>query len=262
MALRAAAKALVEAVIGRDIRRIEPGSIALIPQRQRHQAWFCHALQLQWLLDTHRVDLVIDVGANEGQFAQRLRHVYSGEIISFEPLSEPFGRLAQAARTDPRWRVHQCALGSEEATGTIHVASDSAFSSFLVANEFSQQHFRRSGTLSEELVRVKRLDDVLAPVLTGTAPRRLFLKLDTQGYDLEVFKGLGKYADQMMMMQSEVSLVPIYEQMPHWTESIATYENAGLYVAGMFPVTRDDATGRVIEYDCLMVRGHEQASAR
>jgi hypothetical protein len=68
--LRAAAKALVETVIRRDIKTIEPDSIALIAKHQRHTAWFCHDLQLQWFLDTRQVDLVIDVGANEGQFVR------------------------------------------------------------------------------------------------------------------------------------------------------------------------------------------------
>ena len=53
-------------------------------------------------------------------------------------------------------------------------------------------------------------------------------------------------------MQSEVSLIPIYEDMPHWTESIEMYEAAGFGVVGLYPVTRDD--GRVIEYDCLLKR--------
>ena len=63
-----------------------------------------------------------------------------------------------------------------------------------------------------------------------------------------------------MVMQSEVSLMTIYNGMPHWTESIEMYERAGLHVAGMFPVTRD-ATGRIIEYDCLLVRSAAPAVA-
>ena len=258
--LRTMAKALVETVIGRDIRSIEPGTVAFIDKRNRHHAWFSYDLQLQWLLETNDVDLVVDVGANEGQFAQRVRRVYAGEIMSFEPVSAPFGRLAELARADPRWSAHQLALGSADATATIHVASDTAFSSLLPANEFSRQRFRRSVVLSEEAVCVKRLDDVLAPLLGATGRRRLFLKLDTQGYDLEVFNGLGARLDQVMVMQSEVSLMTIYNGMPHWTESIDMYERAGLHVAGMFPVTRD-ATGRIIEYDCLLVRGATPAAS-
>lgn len=253
MTLRRMAKALVETVIGRDIRSVEHGAVAFVDKRQRHRAWFCYDLQLQWLLETNNIDLVVDVGANEGQFAQRVRRVFGGEIMSFEPVSAAFARLAQVARGDPRWSVHRLALGSADATATIHVASDTSFSSLLVANEFSRQRFRRSVVLSEETVRVKRLDDVLAPLLGTAHRRRLFLKLDTQGYDLEVFNGLGTHLDRVIVMQSEVSLVTIYNGMPHWTESIDTYERAGLHVAGMFPVTRD-ARGRVVEYDCLLVR--------
>ena len=258
--LRRMAKALVETVIGRDIRSMEQGAVAFIDKRQRHHAWFCYDLQLQWLLETNNVDLVVDVGANEGQFAQRVRRVYAGEIVSFEPVSAPFARLAQLAHRDPRWSVHQLALGSADATATIHVASDTSFSSLLPANEFSRQRFRRSAVLSEEAVCVKRLDEVLAPLL-GTTRRHLFLKLDTQGYDLEVFNGLGTQVDQVMVMQSEISLVTIYNGMPRWTEAIDTYERAGLHVAGMFPVTRD-GDGRIIEYDCLLVRNTTTTDGR
>lgn len=256
MGLRAATKKFAENVSRCVIKKIEPDSIALIPRRQRHEAWFSYDLQLEWLLNLHRVDLVVDVGANEGQFARRLRHVYDGAIMSFEPVSRTFARLSNEAHGDRSWSTHQLALGNEEGKATIHVADDTSFSSLLVANEFSRSRFRRSAVLAEEVVEVKRLDDVLAPVLNGPTPRRVFLKLDTQGYDLRVFEGMGDYAGSVVMMQSEISLVPIYEGMPHWTESIATFESAGLHVAGMFPVTRAPG-GRVIEYDCLLVRERE-----
>ena len=55
-------------------------------------------------------------------------------------------------------------------------------------------------------------------------------------------------------MQSEVSCIPIYEGMPHLTQQIATYEEAGFASAGMFPVTWDHETLAVIEFDVLMVR--------
>ena len=253
MTLRRAAKTFVETIIGRDIKRIEPNAVVCIDKRQREEAWFCYDLQLKWLLEANRVDLAIDVGANEGQFARRLRRVFAGDIVSFEPVSAPFGRLADAARGDPHWSVHQLALGSVSTTATIHVASSSDFSSFLRPNDFSLKRFPRSAAQSDELVSVERLDNVLERLTGDLSQRRVFLKLDTQGYDLEVFSGLGRYADRVAIMQSEVSLVNIYEGMPHWTDSIDAYERAGLHVAGMFPVTRD-REGRIIEYDCLLVR--------
>jgi hypothetical protein len=55
-------------------------------------------------------------------------------------------------------------------------------------------------------------------------------------------------------MQSELSLVPLYDGMPHLTEQLATFEDAGFQVTGMFPVVFDRATMRVIEFDAVMVR--------
>jgi hypothetical protein len=93
---------------------------------------------------------------------------------------------------------------------------------------------------------------VLDEIASNGSFRKIFLKLDTQGFDMEVFKGLGNKLDEVLVLQSEVSLIPIYDNMPHWTESLALYESAGFGVAGMFPVNWDD--GRVVEYDCLLTR--------
>ncbi len=251
------AKRFVEKVLDRDIKRIEPGVLAVIDRKRRSDAWFCYEMQIQQLMQAHQIDLAVDVGANEGQFARRLRQSYDGDIVSFEPVSRPFRRLADVAADDPRWTVHQLALGREAREATIHVAEYSPFSSLLVANAFSKQRFRHSGGQSEETVWVRRLEDVLEPLMSATPARRLFLKLDTHGYDLEAFSGIGRYLKDVAVMQSEVSMIPIYDGMPHWTESIAAYEDAGLHVFGMFPVNRDDE-GRVIEYDCVLVRSRKR----
>jgi hypothetical protein len=77
--------------------------------------------------------------------------------------------------------------------------------------------------------------------------------MDTQGYDLEVFAGLGDVREQVLALQSEVSVVPIYQGMPHLTESISCYEQAGFAIAGMYPVSTEKSALRVVEFDCLMV---------
>lgn len=253
MTLRSTAKRALEKVTRRRVITIEPGALAFIDTRVRHADWFSYDLVVQRLLERQRVDLVVDVGANEGQFARRLRRTYAGEIVSFEPIAPAFDRLTRAAAGDSRWSVHQVALGSADRTSVMHVACDTAFSSLLTPNDFSRQRFRQSVVDGEQVVSVRRLDSMLETIVSPGRDARMFLKLDTQGYDLEVFAGLGRFAASVAMMQSEVSLIPIYKGMPHWTESIATYERAGFAVAATFPVNHD-AAGRVIEYDCVLVR--------
>jgi FkbM family methyltransferase len=251
--LRRRARQLLERLTGYDIiRGVGGSSVALIDQKRRKGAWFLHDMQLKLIFDEFKIDLVVDVGANEGQFAQRLRLFYAGEIHSFEPVASAYERLAGVASSDRNWHVHKFALGSQECTKTLNVSDQTVFSSFLKTNEYCTKRFGRGAIGTQaEMVSVRRLDRVLDDIAPGIESKRTFIKMDTQGYDLEVFKGLGTRLESVVAFQSEVSLVPIYEGMPHWTESISTYEQSGFGVVGMYPVTRD--SWRIIECDCLLM---------
>jgi FkbM family methyltransferase len=212
-----------------------------------------YILQRRQVFEDFAIDLALDVGANTGQFAHDLRALYKGDLISFEPASAAFNHLAKTASRDPHWKVCQFALGSRNSTQTMNVYHRSELNSFLKTNAYCTEHHGENAAITgQEVVSVRRLDDVLDEVAPDCHRKRIFLKMDTQGYDLEVFKGLGNKLEHVVAIQSEVSLIPIYENMPHWTDSISFYERAGFGVAGLFPVTLDAC--RVIEYDCLMVR--------
>src|SRR5688500_2068285 len=62
------------------------------------------------LLESERIDLVLDVGANVGQYASKLRDAgYTGRIVSFEPYREAFAQLERNAARDPRWEARRLA---------------------------------------------------------------------------------------------------------------------------------------------------------
>jgi len=202
-------------------------------------------------METKRIDLVLDIGANKGQFGKSIRSFYSGTIMSFEPVSSTFQKLQAVASSDPAWMVLRIALGSVEHTREINISPQDVFSSFLESNKYCSERFGRESVHSEtELVSVRRLDKLLEEVIPDIHNKRIFIKMDTQGYDMEVFKGATGILNNVVAIQSEVSLIPIYEEMPHWTDSISTYEKSGFSVVGMFPVNWDSK--RVIEYDCVL----------
>lgn len=247
-------RSLVEGLIGHEVILFGPGSFALVRKQRRSGAWFSYRSQIRSVLERARVDLVLDVGANEGQFASGLRGEYAGEIASFEPVGSVFRTLKAAAAKDPLWNVHNLALGSAESTAVLHVSSQTKFSSFHKSSAYGTERFGRdTTTASEEAVTIRRLDDVLNENYPEIQNRRIFLKMDTQGHDMEVFRGAGDRLKNIVGIQSELSVIPIYDQIAHWTESILAYEEAGFGVVGLFPVSRD-AEARVIEYDCLLVR--------
>jgi FkbM family methyltransferase len=212
-----------------------------------------YLLQRRKLLEELQIDLVLDVGANIGQFAAALRRTYAGEILSFEPVAAPYDKLSAASAADGRWKAQRLALGRRSEEQTIHVSSKTVFNSFLKATPYSEQRFPgMAAQVAEERVSVRRLDELLPELVPDWQQRRIFLKMDTQGYDLEVFAGLGRAESSILAIQTEVSLIPIYQGMPHWTEAIAAYERGGFAVAGLYPVNYEGAA--VIEFDCLMVK--------
>lgn len=218
---------------------------------------FAHFAHTRNVFNEKEIDLVLDVGANCGQFSSELRSFYKGEILSFEPVSLAFDKLQKAASGDSKWKCFKLALGSKEGMGSIRVAQGTELSSFLKPTDFFKKYGDQAKKVREEQVSIRRLDDFLSEVIPDLRRRRIFLKVDTQGFDLEVIKGLGEDLNFICALQSEVSILPLYEGMAHWTENIAVYERAGFAIAGMFPVNLDSLN--VVEFDCLMVRNEGEA---
>jgi FkbM family methyltransferase len=252
-AIRKKAQRVIEKLAGVDFEHTKGRSFFVIDAARMGEAWYSYRSMLRTVLQSHQIDHVLDVGANTGQFGRTLRSVYSGRISSFEPVSKSFRELELKIGSDNDWHAYNFALGSTEGTQTIHVSPSSVYSSLLKSNDYCASRFgERSVGSREERISIRRLDTVLDEIVSNGSFRKIFLKLDTQGFDMEVFKGLGNKLDEVLVLQSEVSLIPIYDNMPHWTESISLYESAGFGVVGMFPVNWD--AGRVVEYDCLLTR--------
>jgi len=126
--------------------------------------------------------------------------------------------------------------------------------SLLPASDYGKERYKRFGKTRTEDIQIRRLDDVMPDAVAGLTDPRPFLKMDTQGFDLEVFAGGGDRIQDFVGMQSEVAVLRLYEGSPPMSESIATYEASGFEITGMYPVTREDTTGRVVEFDCVMMR--------
>ena len=213
--------------------------------------------QLMWVIASGGVDCVIDAGANVGQFAKSLRRAgYSGRIVSFEPVRSAYDELRAAARGDDEWWVRQAGLGSADTTATIHTM-DGTMSSMLTASDFGRRWSSKLRDMKSEEVEVLRLDGLMPSLLEGLDEGRVLLKMDTQGYDLEVFAGASGALDRVVALQSEVACLPIYDGMPQLLEQWQVYEAAGFESAGVFPVSFDSETVRAIEYDVVMVRPQE-----
>jgi FkbM family methyltransferase len=210
-----------------------------------------------------RVNLVIDVGARQGEYGCLIRqNGYDGRLVSFEPVSESFRRLSARVASDARWLACNMALGSMDGTAEINVTEDTFLASFLQPNATAVAELGGDGgtrVRAVETVEVRRLDSVWALVVDDIVEPRVFLKMDTQGWDLEVLAGAAGILDQVVAIQSEVSVQPLYEgQQTEWRRVIEILDGLGFALSGLFPVGMASDL-RVIEFDCIAIRGQRSA---
>jgi FkbM family methyltransferase len=247
-----------------DLREFSPGAVLVTAPRRARRHWMEREKQMSsylahehvaCLLAMYRVNCVIDVGAYQGEYGKRLRSAgYDGYLVSFEPAPDAFAALERTAADDPKWTVHRHALGRVNGLTSMNVIPGSTLSSILEPTTFGSSRYAQLGRGTRQEVEVRRLDAVLDSVTTHVPDPCLYLKLDTQGYDLEVVAGAGDRIRDFVAMQSEVALLRIYEGMPHMREALAVYEAAGFDITGLYPVSRQRRTARVLEFDCVLVR--------
>jgi FkbM family methyltransferase len=220
---------------------------------------------LATLFDRFEFNCVIDVGAHQGGFGRLVRDLgYPGRIVSFEPVPANFARLQEASAADAEWLTHRQALGAESGRRAIHVTRQSSLPSLRPPSAYGQAYFKgQLEVIDTPLIEVGRLDDAFVTCIEGLPDPRVFLKIDTQGYDLEVIRGGANCMGRILAIQSEVSVQAIYEGVPNYTDAIAELNALGFELSGLFPVTLDRKL-RLIEMNCVMIRAEapRRASAR
>ena len=162
-------------------------------------------------LERHRIDCVIDVGGNEGQTGSALLKAgWAGRIVSFEPVAAAHRDLERAASRAGNWTVApRMALGAENGEIEINVGLTHNWSSIRAVRDETVRIRPKSRTVARECVPLRRLDGVLTDF---AAPKdRLFVKIDTQGYEGEILAGAAGAMDRIHGFQLELCLAPLYE---------------------------------------------------
>src|SRR5687767_1535407 len=225
----------------------------IVPLREMKERDF--ALHLGELLAHLEIDCVLDVGANVGQYHDFLRNkvLYEGTIVSFEPVSRHVGVLRDRAQADPAWHIEDCALGAKNGSLSINIMVSDQFSSFLEPDNSRVHDFDGLNVpCRTETVAVKTLDQVLPELRQRLGFRRPYLKLDTQGFDIEVLEGALQSLPSIPALQSEASVIGIYKGMPGYMDTIRYLGGRGFDITGLYPVSRDRSL-RLIEFDCVMI---------
>ena len=205
-------------------------------------------------LSVARPTAVVDVGANVGQYALSLRKCgFIGRIVSFEAIPSVHARLSAAAAGDRDWIIAPCcALGRASGETRINLARNSVSSSLLPMHDTHLAAAPDSRYIASETVRLERLDDIAGPLLPTNG--KLFLKIDTQGYEEEVLAGADVVLRSVTAMQLELSVVPLYQGAPSLRRILELCEGIGFQLHGLIPGFYEEKSGRLLQMDGLFLR--------
>lgn len=206
------------------------------------------------LFRTGAIDLVLDVGANAGDYALQLRRElgFGGGLVSFEPLASAFAALQALAGADPRWQAHHCALGEADGTATINIAGNSYSSSLLPMLPAHVAALPVSTIVATETIRVRRLDDFRSELPPHVKP--ILLKIDAQGFEAQVLRGAAATLADVGFVEIELSLVPLYSGQALFAELAQTLRDAGFLLIAIEPAFTDGRTGELLQVDGLFKR--------
>jgi len=201
------------------------------------------------IFENHGIRSVIDCGANCGQYVEHLRRLgWCGQVVSFEPLSNEYATLEGKAKGVEGWRTFRHALGAVRGEAEIHVAGNSVSSSLRGFSESFTTIVPGAAPVRSERIQVRRLDETIGEEgLVFDGP--ILLKLDVQGFEIEVLEGAGGFLDQVRLVQTEMALVPSYEEAPDFNEVKSFLHERGFVLIHLIDGHSNPLTGELREVD-------------
>tara|TARA_B100000963_G_C22639349_1_gene679505 strand:+ start:375 stop:1097 length:723 start_codon:yes stop_codon:yes gene_type:complete len=210
-----------------------------------------HLFRIKNFMSSLNTDLVLDVGANIGQFAKSIRKTgYDGEIISFEPLSEVYDKLIKNSINDKKWKVYpKCAIGSSRSEVTINVSKNLFSSSVLNILDEHVNPAPDSKYIDSYLVDQIKLDDLDFDEDFNS----VFLKIDVQGYELDVLKGATKLLDKTSLIKVEISYTQLYDNSTNWRSLVDFLNKKDFEIWDVENGFRNPNNYRLLQSDLILV---------
>jgi FkbM family methyltransferase len=231
----------------RSNRILRPLGIRLTP------SWRTLEYRRIEILNRIPISLVLDVGANTGQYARELRSSgYGGRIVSFEPLSEAFEKLTTNFRSDLKHSARNCALGERQATVILNQTANLLSSSLLPLANTPYNDYPIFALSSSKEVSVYALDEIFDEY-AGSGDKVL-LKIDAQGYEKAILQGAERALRSINAVEIELSLQELYVGQALLPEVVGLLMCQGFTCVWLERSYADPRTGELLQVDGLFRR--------
>lgn len=178
---------------------------------------------------SHTFSTIIDVGANSGQFTKVSSYFFpSSKIFVFEPIPTLYEKISKNFKKNKNILVNNLALGNETGIIKFNQNEYGHVSSILEISD-SNSHYPNEN-LTQIDVEISTLDTYFnTDILVSPA----LLKLDVQGFELEVLKGGLKILNKIDYIIIEANLEQLYTNQPSFTEVNKFLNDNGFELNGM-----------------------------
>jgi len=204
-----------------------------------------------WLINL-KIKTVLDIGSNTGQFAEKILTILKGiDLYCFEPITSCYEELKRNLGSNKRVKFFNFALGNENGDQTINLNEYSPSSSILEMNKIHKEAFTYTEKTYTEKIEIKKLDDILGDLIL-TKP--LLIKIDVQGFEMEVLKGGFGTINQADIIIIETTFEELYKSQPLFHEIYTFLKGLGFTFKGNFEQLINPNDGRILQADSIFMK--------
>tara|TARA_B100001093_G_C26717674_1_gene966372 strand:- start:429 stop:1166 length:738 start_codon:yes stop_codon:yes gene_type:complete len=201
------------------------------------------------IIKSLEIETFIDIGANKGQFAMMANKIHpNSNIICFEPQKKPFETLQKLFKNFENIKMFQLACGSKNEIAEINVSNENDSSSILDITNNQKTLYPSTFYVKKEKIEIVKVEEIIN--LTEVK-KPIFLKIDTQGYELEILKGID--LSLIKYVYVECSYIELYKDQPLFHQINKYLKNMGFNLKDELN-TSINSFGEKIQSDFLFVK--------
>ncbi len=211
------------------------------------------------LLKSLNPSVIVDIGANRGQFSLAARFACpSSLIIAFEPLPSAGSKFRDIFDSDKKVSFFPFAIASTAGKKDIHLSKREDSSSLISINDVQNALFPGTYEVGKLTIDSGPLGDFVAP---ETLTKPAMLKLDVQGFEFWALLGCESHLSHFNWIYVECSFLELYSGQKLAHEICSWLELKNFRLAGVYNVTYDPK-GTSIQADFLFLPFGQEAKSR